>query len=336
MIILGIETSCDETAAAVVEDGRRLLGEVLSSQIPIHARFGGVVPEAASRQHMERIWPVVEEAMQKAGITNDRLDAVAVTQGPGLVGALLVGMSFGKAMAFGLGLPVIAVNHLEGHLMSWILAEDQPRLPHVALVASGGHTELYLVETLGNHRVLGRTRDDAAGEAFDKGAKMLGLEYPGGPAIDRLARKGDRARVSFPRPMRDQPGYDFSFSGLKTALKRVLSSPGNGQPIAPEDLAASYQEAIVDVLVEKTIKAAREFNVDAVVVTGGVAANTCLRERLVDRCGKAGIRPFLPPTARCTDNAGMIAAAAYYRWRSGKRDARDVNAIPTLRPAAAS
>lgn len=333
MLILGIETSCDETAAAVVEDGSRVLGEALASQIAVHARYGGVVPEAASRQHMERIWDTVATALNRASVPKRDLDVVAMTQGPGLVGALLVGISFGKAFAYGLGIPVIAVNHLEGHLISWVLGNDRPALPHVALVVSGGHTELVFVRAVGDHRLLGRTRDDAAGEAFDKGARMFGLEYPGGPAIDRIARRGDASAVSFPRPMTGREDYDFSFSGLKTALRRFLSREPDGDAVSREDLAASYQAAIVDILAEKTMRAAMDCRVTDIVITGGVAANSHLRAVLNRKCAERGMRAWFPSAAYCTDNAAMIAAVAYYRWRSGARDSLQMNAAPDLRLA---
>jgi N6-L-threonylcarbamoyladenine synthase len=316
--ILGIETSCDETAAAVWRTGH-IASSVLSSQHDVHRRFGGVVPELAARRHIELIDEVTREALRRAQIGWEHLDAVAVTRGPGLAGALLIGVSYGKAAAYALDRPLIGINHLEGHLASaWL---EHPRLvtPCVMLVVSGGHTHLYLAEAPGVYRLLGRTLDDAAGEAFDKGAKMLGLEYPGGPAIDRLATSGRADAVRFPRAFLKRGSLDFSFSGLKTALLYYLRDQRKaGRPTVLPDLAASYQEAIVEVLTVKAFEAVRRHRVSALAVVGGVSANTRLRAALAREAGRRGVSLAVPPPRYCTDNAAMIAAAgalAYARRR---------------------
>lgn len=324
MIVLGIESSCDETAAAVVEDGRRILSDVISSQIAFHTPYGGVVPEIASRKHVEAILPVISQALKDAGLTGRELDAVAVTRGPGLIGALLVGLSAAKAMAYALERPLIAVNHLEGHMNAAYLGGAPEDRPFVCLVVSGGHTALYEVEPGGASRFLGSTRDDAAGEAFDKVAKLLGLGYPGGVVIDRLAAGGDPHAFSFPRAFLDKDCLEFSFSGLKTSIANFLRRMG---PPAPEggegayrleDLAASFQEAVVDVLIGKLLKAAGDRGIGDIAVVGGVAANRRLRHRLVEAAEERGLALFLPPLRFCTDNAVMIAAAGYSIWkRSG-------------------
>jgi N6-L-threonylcarbamoyladenine synthase len=325
MDILGIETSCDETAAAVVRDGTVVRSNLLLSQAALHHRYGGVVPELASRHHLEVIVQLTQAALDEAGITREELDGIAVTVGPGLVGALAIGVAFAKSLAYALNRPLAAVNHLEGHLLSILLDLQPVEPPFVALIVSGGHTNLYRVEAIGSYRLLGRTRDDAAGEAFDKAAKLLGLGYPGGPVIDRLAAGGDAGWVRFPRGMAgrsDQAGYEFSFSGLKTALARHLERHGQPTPERLPHLAASYQAAIVDVLVEKTLRAADEQGLADVVVAGGVAANRALRQRLQEEGTARGCRIHLPPTRYCTDNAAMIAAAGYYRLRSSTGKAR--------------
>jgi len=331
MIILGIESSCDETAAAVVEDGKRILSDVIASQIDVHSPYGGVVPELASRKHVEAILPVIAQALDEAGMTGDDVDAIAVTQGPGLVGALLVGLSAAKAMAYALKKPLIPVNHLEGHMHAPFLERDLLEEPFVCLVASGGHTALYRVAPNGLSRFLGSTRDDAAGEAFDKVAKLLGLGYPGGVVIDRMAEKGNPQAVAFPRAMLDKESLEFSFSGVKTAVAnfvRRYGPPGRAgegeqdletEPsYKVEDLVASFQEAIVDVLVIKTIKAAGMCGVSDIAVVGGVAANRRLRQRLMEAAAEHGLQLHLPPSRFCTDNAVMIAATGYAVWkRSG-------------------
>lgn len=329
MRILGIESSCDETAAAVVEGGRLVRSDVVSSQVALHAPYGGVVPELASRAHVQQIVPVIEAALAQAGCTLGELDGIAVTRGPGLVGALLVGVQTGKAMAFATGLPLVGVHHLDGHLSAVFLrdpgeaAGEPPRFPHLALLVSGGHTAVVVCDEPGRYRVLGSTRDDAAGEAFDKVGKMLGLGYPGGVRIDRLAAAGDPHAVRLPRGMlkgaaRGQQ-MDFSFSGLKTAVAMHLGRSGlpTGQGLA--DLCASFQHVVVDQLVRKTLAALDATGLDAVQVTGGVAANSGLRAGLAAALGPRGVRLHVPPVRRCTDNAAMIAAAGFHLLRRGKR-----------------
>jgi N6-L-threonylcarbamoyladenine synthase len=324
MLILGIESSCDETAAAVVEDGGRILSDVVASQIAVHSPYGGVVPELASRKHVEAILPVIARALEEAQIEADRLDAIGVTQGPGLVGALLVGISAAKAMAYALNKPLIAVSHLEGHMHAAFLGREPLDRPFVCLVASGGHTALYRAEPEGDYKFLGTTRDDAAGEAFDKVAKLLGLGYPGGIVIERLAVDGNPRAFDFPKAFLDKDSLEFSFSGVKTAVanfvRRYGPPPAGGETGAYrlEDLVASFQEAIVDVLVAKTLKAAAVCDVRDIAVVGGVAANRRLRERLGEEAVFNRLSLHLPETRFCTDNAVMIAAAAYSVWkRSG-------------------
>jgi N6-L-threonylcarbamoyladenine synthase len=325
--ILGIETSCDETAAAVVERARVVRSSVVASQIDRHARFGGVVPEIASRAHVELLTPVVAEALVEAGLSDHEVEAVAATSGPGLVGALLVGLSAAKALALVWDVPFVAVNHLEGHLYAAFLEEPDLELPLVVLLVSGGHTMIVHMEEHGRYTLLGSTIDDAAGEAFDKVARYLGLGYPGGPVIDKLAAEGDPEAIAFPRAMADR-GFDFSFSGLKTAVvNHVRSHP----EAATEDVAASFQEAVVDVLVDRTMKAARSVGAKGVCLGGGVAANSALRQRLVAACEADGVRPFVPSRAMCTDNAAMIAAAGWWRLQADGPSPLDVGATPNLR-----
>jgi N6-L-threonylcarbamoyladenine synthase len=317
--ILGIETSCDETAAAVVEDGRRALSDVVATQIELHRRWGGVVPELASRNHVMQVLPVIDEALARAAVVPADLDAIAVTSGPGLVGALLVGVQVAKALAVAWKKPLVRVNHLEGHLLAAFLADPPPTFPYLGLVVSGGHTSLYACEGFGRYRLLGSTRDDAAGEAFDKGAKLLGLPYPGGVAIDRLAREGDPRAVKFPRAIVRGDDLAFSFSGLKTALLRHVREHGvpEGQRLA--DLCASYQEAIVGALVQKLFRAARRFQFDRIVLSGGVAANGRLRAAVQAKAAEYDdLRVFLPPPRLCTDNAAMIAVAGGEAFRRGE------------------
>ncbi len=327
MKVLGIETSCDETAAAVVEDGRRALSDVVATQIEVHRRWGGVVPELASRCHVVQVMPVVDEALSRAGVGPADLDGLAVTAGPGLVGALLVGVQVAKALALAWGKPLARVNHLEGHLLAGFLADDPPAFPYLGLVVSGGHTSLYLAEGFGRYRLLGRTRDDAAGEAFDKGAKLLGLPYPGGVAIDRLSRDGDPAAVRFPRAVVKGGPLEFSFSGLKTALLHHVRRHGVPAGPALADLCASYQEAIVQALAQKLFRAARTLQLERVALSGGVAANGRLREVVAGRAAEyQGMRVFLPPPRLCTDNAAMIAVAGTQALLRGERQGSDLNA----------
>jgi N6-L-threonylcarbamoyladenine synthase len=337
MLVLGIETSCDETAASIVEDGRRVRADVVASQILVHAEYGGVVPEVASRQHLATIVPVLRRALAEAGVTWRDIDGIAVTAGPGLVGALLVGVEVAKALGLALGLPVVGVNHLAGHLAAAhiedpALPEGPPPYPHLALLVSGGHTALIRVEGGGRTRLVGATRDDAAGEAFDKVGKMLGLGYPGGVKIDRLAAAGDRGAVQFPRALSGRDDLDFSFSGLKTAVATVLAGragpPPEGQELA--DLCASVQAAIVDVLVRKARRALAREGLSELVVCGGVAANRGLRQALAAAAVEDGFRLFIPPPRLCTDNAVMIAAAGAEALARGQRAPYDLAVDPGL------
>ncbi len=325
--ILGIETSCDETAAAVVVGGHTVRSSVVSSQVDIHARFGGVVPEIASRAHVDLLTPVIAEALVEAGLEGTELDAVASTVGPGLVGALLIGVSTAKALALVWDVPFVAVNHLEAHLYAALVEDPSLELPLVVLLVSGGHTMLVSMEGHGRYRLLGSTIDDAAGEAFDKVGRYLGLGYPGGPAIDRISMEGDPHAIAFPRAMYHD-GLDFSFSGLKTAvINHVRKNPES--PTA--DVAASFQEAVVDVLVHKARKAAQEIGAKGLVLGGGVAANSLLRERFLSACVEDGIHGFLPSRAMCTDNAAMVAAAAWWRLGADGPSALDHGADPNLK-----
>ena len=327
MKVLGIETSCDETAAAVVEDGRRALSDVVATQIELHRRWGGVVPELASRNHVMQVMPVVDEALSRAGVDVADLDGIAVTSGPGLVGALLVGVQVAKALAAAWEKPLVKVNHLEGHLVASFLAEPAPAFPFLGLVVSGGHTSLYAAQGFGHYRLLGATRDDAAGEAFDKGAKLLGLPYPGGVAIDRLARSGNPAAVRFPKAIVRGSELDFSFSGLKTALLHHVRKHGVAEGQALQDLCASYQEAIVGALVQKLFRAARRLSFARIVLSGGVAANSRLRAAVVAKASEyEDVEVFLPPPRLCTDNAAMIAAAGTQALLRGERQGADLNA----------
>lgn len=328
--ILGIETSCDETAAAVVENGRVLVSSVVASQVNLHARYGGVFPEVASRQHVLAIYPVIEQTLQRAHLDLRDIDAVAVTRGPGLPGSLVVGINAAKGLALGGGKPLVGVNHLEGHIYSaWVYdssPQPEPKFPLMALIVSGGHTELVLIEEHLKYRRLGATLDDAAGEAFDKVARLLGLAYPGGPSIQRAAETGDPQAFSFPRAWLDG-SWDFSFSGLKTAVLRqvqVLQKTTPEMPIA--DLAASFQQAVVEVLVEKTCQAATGFKAREILVAGGVSANRALRNAFMNQ---APCKVHIPPFSLCTDNAAMIAAAGYYRYAAGQRDGLEIDALPT-------
>lgn len=326
MLILGIESSCDETAAAVLRDGRILLSNIIYSQGDLHCRYGGVVPELASRMHMDTIIPVISEALGEAGITLGEIEAIGVTRGPGLVGSLLVGLCLAKALAFSLHVPFVGVNHIEGHISAVFLSEEQPRFPFLALVVSGGHTSTYLVRQERGFQLVGQTKDDAAGEAFDKGAKLLDIGYPGGILIDKLAEKGNPEAIEFPRSLRGS--LDFSFSGLKTSLLTYLKK--NGRPAdqqALSDIAASYQEAIVDDLASKTLQAVESTSVEDLVICGGVAANSRLRLRMRQEAHQKGLRVFIPPPVLCTDNAAMIAVAAHRLLAAGGRDSLDLNAL---------
>jgi N6-L-threonylcarbamoyladenine synthase len=317
MIILGVETSCDETAAAVVLDGTEMLSSEVSSQISVHHPYGGVVPELASRKHIEAIIPVVQEAIRASGISQGHIDGLAVTQGPGLVGSLLVGFSFAKAFALTLDIPWIGVSHLEGHINSVFLQPDPPEFPFVALLASGGHTCIYHVTAHTNSVIMGQTRDDAAGEAFDKVAKMLGLGYPGGSAISRLAKDGDPEKIVFPRSYLNKSDFDFSFSGIKTAVNRYLHTHRQDAVLQIGDIAAGFEEAVVDVLCYKIINAAVKKGSDHIALVGGVAANSRLRERVKSEADKKGICLHIPSIDLCGDNAAMIAAVGYHYLKKG-------------------
>ncbi len=334
MLVLGIESSCDETAAAVVEDGRVVRGDAIASQVEIHAAWGGIVPEIASRAHVENVLPVIDAALAQAGIGLGAIDAVAVTRGPGLVGALLVGVQVGKAFAYARGLPLIGVNHLEGHLAAVFLdppdgAADRPAFPHLGVLVSGGHSEILVVSDHGHYRLLGATRDDAAGEAFDKVGKLLGFAYPAGARIDTLAATGNPQAIEFPRAMRGR-GYDLSFSGLKTAVAQHLRTHGVPAGPALADLCASFQAALVDQLAEKAERALVDEGLPALVLAGGVAANRGLRAAFHAVCARRGARLFVPPPSRCTDNAAMIACAGYFRLQRGERSGLDLNAVASL------
>jgi N6-L-threonylcarbamoyladenine synthase len=340
-LILGIETSCDETSAAIIEDGERILSNIIASQIDLHAQYGGVFPEVASRAHIEAIMPVVTEAFDQAGVTLDDVEAIAVTRGPGLAGSLLVGMNYAKGLALGRGLPLVGVNHLEGHVYSlWLTERDTPiRFPVICLIVSGGHSEIVLITGHGEYTLLGSTIDDAAGEAFDKVARLLGLPYPGGPAIERAARDGDPKAYDFPRALRGE-GYNFSFSGLKTAVLRAVQPPHRGKrepkgesmnadnlrsDVNIADVAASFQAAVVDSLVEKTLAAAGEHAVTEIWIAGGVSANGALRRAMTDA---SPLPVRYPPLKLCGDNAAMIASAGYFRYLHGARDALDLDIRP--------
>jgi len=327
MIVLGIESSCDETAASVF-DGKRILSDIVSSQTEIHNKYGGIVPELASRRHMEMILPVVHEALRVAGLTLSEIEGIAVTQGPGLIGALLVGISFAKAAAYAKNLPLVGVNHIEGHLTA-ILLEEEVKMPYLGLIVSGGHTSLYIVRAIGSYHHLGSTRDDAAGEALDKAGKLLGLGYPAGATIDRLAKEADPKGIKFPRAVIHGGAYDFSFSGLKTFLTNLVRKEGVGfAERRLNEIASGYLEAVVDMLVDKTVKAARENHLGTIVLAGGVAANSRLRQKMKDAGGEFGIGVLHPSIPLCTDNAAMIAHLGHSYLATGKRSGLDMNGIP--------
>lgn len=332
ILILGIESSCDETSAAVVKNGRMVLSDIIASQAKLHAEYGGVVPEIASRKHVESIIPVIDKALREAEVKLNDIDAVAVTYGPGLVGALLVGLSAAKAIAFALGKPLIGVNHIDGHISANFITHHELKPPFICLVASGGHSHVVHVVDYQKPKILGKTRDDAAGEAFDKIARVLGLGYPGGPAIEKTARGGDPEAFKFPRVKFKDAPYDFSFSGLKTAvINTVHQFHQKNEKVPVKDICASFQKATVDVLVENTVDAAIAAGVKTICLAGGVSTNGFLRKSFEEACGKPGIEIFYPPPALCTDNAAMIASAAYYSFVKNEFSGMDLNAKPGLK-----
>ena len=329
--ILGIESSCDETAAAVVKNGREVLSNIISSQVPIHRKFGGVVPEIASRKHIEKVLPVIDEALEQAGLGIKEIDGIAVTYGPGLVGALLVGLSAAKALAFALDKPLIGVNHLEGHVFANFLVDEELEPPFMALVVSGGHTALMKVKDFNSFELLGQTKDDAAGEAFDKIARVMGLQYPGGPEIELLAKDGNPTAIDFPRALMDQT-YNFSFSGLKSAVINYIHNEKQAErSINRADVAASFQTAIVDVLVKKSVRALLESGLKTIVLAGGVSANKVLQKELAAAVGTIGARLVHPKPVLCTDNAVMIACRGYYKYLNNEFSGMDLNADPSLK-----
>ncbi len=330
--ILAIESSCDETAAAVVKNGREVLSNVISSQIELHKLYGGVVPEIASRKHIEKINQVIEEALQEAEVTLEDLDAIAVTYGPGLVGALLVGVAEAKAIAYAKNIPLIGVHHIEGHVSANYIAHQELEPPFICLIVSGGHTHLVCVKAYGEYEIIGRTRDDAAGEAFDKVARAIGLGYPGGPKIDKLSKEGNPDAIKFPKAKVDGCPFDFSFSGVKSAVLNYINGcKMKNETYVEADIAASFQKAVVDVLVEKSILAVKEYGMDKLVIAGGVAANQGLRAGMAAACAEAGIEFYNPTPILCTDNAAMIGAAGYYEYLKGTRYGWDLNAVPNLK-----
>lgn len=332
ILILGIESSCDETAASIVRNGREVLSNVISSQIELHKLYGGVVPEIASRKHIERINQVIGEALKEAGVALKELDAIAVTYGPGLVGALLVGVAEAKALSYGAKKPLVGVHHIEGHISANYIEHPDLQPPFLCLVVSGGHTHLVKVLDYGKYEIIGKTRDDAAGEAFDKVARAIGLGYPGGPKIDKLAKEGNKDAIAFPRASVEGAPYDFSFSGLKSSVLNYINScQMKGERIHPEDVAASFQAAVMDALVTRTIMAAKEFGMKKLALAGGVAANTALRQTMAEAAGENGIVLYFPSPVYCTDNGAMIGTAGYYEYMNGVRHGLDLNAVPNLK-----
>lgn len=331
-LILAIESSCDETAASVVKNGRCVLSNIISSQIAIHTLYGGVVPEIASRKHIEKINQVVEAALKEADVTLDDIDAIGVTYGPGLVGALLVGVAEAKAIAYAKKKPLVGVHHIEGHVSANYIEHPDLEPPFLCEIISGGHTHLVIVKDYGSFEILGRTRDDAAGEAFDKVARAIGLGYPGGPKIDKLAKEGNPHAIDFPRAHMEDAPYDFSFSGVKSAVLNHLNKCRmTGEPIVEADIAASFQQAVVDVLVDNAIRAAKDYHMDRLAIAGGVASNGALRAAMEASCEKEGICFYRPSPIFCTDNAAMIGVAAYYEYQKGTRHGWDLNAVPNLK-----
>ena len=332
VLILALESSCDETAASVVKNGREVLSNVISSQIALHTLYGGVVPEIASRKHIEKINQVIESALAEADVTLEEITAIAVTYGPGLVGALLVGVAEAKALAYAAKKPLVGVHHIEGHVSANFIENPDLEPPFVCLIVSGGHTHLVIVKDYGEFEIIGHTRDDAAGEAFDKVARAVGLGYPGGPKVDKAAREGNPHAIEFPRAKVGDNPYDFSFSGLKSAVLNYINhAKMTGEEICVPDLAASFQNAVVESLVSRAIMAAKEYGYDKLAIAGGVASNSALREGMKAACEKEGIRFYHPSPIYCTDNAAMIGAAAYYEYQKGARSGWDLNAVPNLK-----
>lgn len=330
--ILAIESSCDETAAAVVKNGREVLSNVISSQIELHKLYGGVVPEIASRKHIEKINPVIREALSEANMKLEDMDAIGVTYGPGLVGALLVGVAAAKAISYAKHIPLIGVHHIEGHISANYIENKDLEPPFLGMVVSGGHTHLVMVKDYGKYEILGKTRDDAAGEAFDKVARAIGLGYPGGPKIDKLAKEGNPNAIIFPRAHVADAPLDFSFSGLKSSVLNYINScEMKHQEICRADVAASFQAAVVDAIVSHTIEAAKMYRMDKVALAGGVASNSALRQAMKERCAAAGLKFYYPSPILCTDNAAMIGCAAYYEYLAGTRHGLDLNAVPNLK-----
>ena len=330
--ILAIESSCDETAAAVVKNGREVLSNIISSQIVLHTLYGGVVPEIASRKHIEKINYVIKEALAEAGMGLKDMDAIGVTYGPGLVGALLVGVAEAKAISYASGVPLVGVHHIEGHISANYIENKELEPPFICLVVSGGHTHLVVVKDYGKYEIIGHTRDDAAGEAFDKVARAIGLGYPGGPKIDKLAKEGNPDAIHFPRAKVEDSPYDFSFSGVKSAVLNHLNGcKMKGEPIVEADIAASFQKAVCDVLVGHAIQAVKDYKIPKLAMAGGVASNSALRAAMKEACDKQGIPLYYPSPILCTDNAAMIGAAAYYEYMAGTRSGLDLNAVPNLK-----
>lgn len=332
ILVLGIESSCDETAAAVVKNGREVLSNIISSQIAIHTQYGGVVPEIASRKHVENINGVIERALAQADVTLDDIDAVAVTYGPGLIGALLVGVAEAKAIAYAKSKPLVGVHHIEGHVCANYIQNKDLEPPFLCMIVSGGHTHLVKVSDYGKYEIIGRTRDDAAGEAFDKVARAIGLGYPGGPKVDKLSKEGNDHAIDFPKAKVEGAPYDFSFSGVKSAVLNYINMHEmKGEKINAADVAASFQRSVVEAIVDRTVHAAKEFGLKKVALAGGVASNSCLRQTMKEECEKNGLGIYYPSPILCTDNAAMIACAGYYEYINGTRHGLDLNAVANLK-----
>lgn len=334
MYILAIETSCDDTGASVLLDGRKILSNIVSSQIDVHRKYGGIVPELASRRHIESITPIVKLALEEAKVSLKDIKGIAVTQGPGLIGSLLVGLSFAKALAYATGVPFVGVNHIEAHLSAIFLEEDFPKFPYIGLVVSGGHTSIFRVNDFGDYTLLGQTRDDAAGEAFDKVAKFLGLGYPGGPIIEELSKKGNPSAIKFPQPFLGKESFDFSFSGLKTAVVNYIQSNKGMKEDLPDDLiydiVSSFQNVVVEILVKKTINAAKKQGLRRIVISGGVASNQYLRRKMRERAKEEKMKVYIPSPSLCTDNAAMVGVIGYEYLKRGRKSNLSINAYSTI------